>query len=143
MKKSKGQIRREEIIQHRCGHDGQRKRVAHMPTATPTTEDSHSKLIQNHPHDFTKPFSIRLFWSLQGRLTSEGLSDFALHGVDPLFSSDPSPPPRERREAASLCSRRAALAAKEPLRHPRGDPQGRSLGRRVDAAMPEDQTDFL
>jgi transposase len=40
-------------IQHRCGHDGQRKRVAHMPTAT-TTEDSHSKLIQNHPHDFTK-----------------------------------------------------------------------------------------
>src|SRR5262245_56732386 len=41
-------------IQHRCGHDGQRKRVAHMPTATATTEDSRSKLIQNHPHDFTK-----------------------------------------------------------------------------------------
>ena len=40
-------------IQHRCGHAGQRKRVAHMPTAT-TTEDSHSKLIQNHPHEFTK-----------------------------------------------------------------------------------------
>jgi hypothetical protein len=38
---------------HRCGHDGQRKRVAHTPTAT-TTEDSLSKLIQNHPHDFTK-----------------------------------------------------------------------------------------
>src|SRR5262245_46395699 len=41
-------------IQHRCVHDGQRKRVAHMPTATATTEDSRSKLIQNHPHDFTK-----------------------------------------------------------------------------------------
>ncbi len=38
----------------RCGHDGQRKRVAHMPTATTTTEDSCSKLGQNHPHDFTK-----------------------------------------------------------------------------------------
>src|SRR5207247_680625 len=34
---------------HRCGHDGQRKRVAHMPTATTTTEDSRSKLVQNHP----------------------------------------------------------------------------------------------
>ena len=41
-------------IKHRCGHDGQRKRVAHMPTATTTTEDSRSKLVQNHPHDFTK-----------------------------------------------------------------------------------------
>ncbi|MGC1953736.1 MAG: hypothetical protein WA970_14460, partial [Gammaproteobacteria bacterium] len=41
-------------IQQRCGHDGQRKRVAHMPTATTTKEDSHSKLVQNHPHDFTK-----------------------------------------------------------------------------------------
>src|SRR6202040_331156 len=37
----------------RCGHDGQRKRVAHMPTAATTTEDSRSKLAQNHPHDFT------------------------------------------------------------------------------------------
>jgi len=36
-------------IQNRCGHDGQRKRVAHMPTATTTTEDSRSKLVQNHP----------------------------------------------------------------------------------------------
>src|SRR5260370_9141783 len=44
---------------HRCGHDGQRKRVAHMPTATTTKEDSRSKLVQNHPHDSTKkPFSI-------------------------------------------------------------------------------------
>jgi hypothetical protein len=25
-----------------------------MPTATTTTEDSRSKLIQNYPHDFTK-----------------------------------------------------------------------------------------
>jgi DnaK suppressor protein len=25
-----------------------------MPTATTTKEDSHSKLVQNHPHDFTK-----------------------------------------------------------------------------------------
>jgi hypothetical protein len=40
-------------IQIRCGHDGQRKRVAHMPTATTTTEDSRSNLVQNHPHDFT------------------------------------------------------------------------------------------
>jgi hypothetical protein len=38
--------------QPRCGHDGQRKRVAHMPTAA-TTEDSRSKLAQNHPHDFS------------------------------------------------------------------------------------------
>src|SRR3979409_196708 len=38
----------------RCGNDGQRKRVAHMPTATTTKEDSRSKLVQNHPHDFTK-----------------------------------------------------------------------------------------
>src|ERR1019366_10566884 len=40
-------------IQIRCGHDGQRKRVAHMPTATTTTEDSRSNLVHNHPHDFT------------------------------------------------------------------------------------------
>src|SRR5271165_4176623 len=40
-------------IQHRYGHDGQRERVAHMPTATTTAEDSRSKLLQNHPHDFT------------------------------------------------------------------------------------------
>jgi hypothetical protein len=40
-------------IQIRCGHDGQRKRVAHMPTATTTKEDSRSNLVQNHPHDFT------------------------------------------------------------------------------------------
>ena len=39
---------------HRCGHDGQRKRVAHMSTATTTREDSLSKMAQNHPHDFTK-----------------------------------------------------------------------------------------
>src|SRR3979411_882595 len=38
----------------RCGNDGQRKRVAHMPTATTTKEDSRSKLVQNRPHDFTK-----------------------------------------------------------------------------------------
>jgi hypothetical protein len=25
-----------------------------MPTAKTTTEDSRSKLVQNHPHDFTK-----------------------------------------------------------------------------------------
>ena len=25
-----------------------------MPTATTTKEDSRSKLVQNHPHDFTK-----------------------------------------------------------------------------------------
>ena len=31
------------------GHDGQRKRVAHMPTATTTKEDSSSKVVQNHP----------------------------------------------------------------------------------------------
>src|SRR4030081_2204788 len=43
----------------RCGNDGQRKRVAHMPTATTTKEDSRSKLVQNHPHDFTKkPYKI-------------------------------------------------------------------------------------
>src|SRR3979411_1286067 len=42
----------------RCGNDGQRKRVAHMPTATTTKEDSRSKLVQNHPHDFTK----KLYW---------------------------------------------------------------------------------
>jgi hypothetical protein len=39
---------------HRCGHDGQRKRVAHMPTATAAKEDSSSKMVQNYPHDFTK-----------------------------------------------------------------------------------------
>jgi hypothetical protein len=33
-------------IQNRCGHDGQRKRVAHMHPATTTTEDSRSKLAQ-------------------------------------------------------------------------------------------------
>src|SRR4051812_16663066 len=33
----------------RCGHDGQRKRVAHMPAATTTKEESRSKLVQNHP----------------------------------------------------------------------------------------------
>src|SRR4030081_2639529 len=38
----------------RCGNDGQRKRVAHMPTARTTKEDSRSKLVQDHPHDFTK-----------------------------------------------------------------------------------------
>src|SRR6266566_3426724 len=35
--------------QHRCGHDGQRKRVAHMPTATTTTEDSRSKFGRKLP----------------------------------------------------------------------------------------------
>src|SRR6185369_4447960 len=39
---------------HRCGHDGQRKRVAHMPTATTAEEDSSSKMVQNYPHDFTE-----------------------------------------------------------------------------------------
>jgi opacity protein-like surface antigen len=34
---------------HRCGHDGQRKRVAHMPTATTAKEDSSSKLVKDHP----------------------------------------------------------------------------------------------
>src|SRR4030088_3553184 len=43
----------------RCGNDGQRKRVAHMPTATTTKEDSRSKLVQNHPHDFTKKLNLR------------------------------------------------------------------------------------
>src|SRR6476469_10954289 len=43
---------------HRCGHDGQRKRVAHMPTATTAEEDSSSKMVQNYPHDFTE----RLFF---------------------------------------------------------------------------------
>src|SRR3979490_2844350 len=38
----------------RCGNDGQRKRVAHMPTPATTKKDSRSKLVQNHPHDFTK-----------------------------------------------------------------------------------------
>src|SRR6266496_3244042 len=38
---------------HRCGHDGQRKCVAHMPTAATTTEDSRSNLAENYPHDFT------------------------------------------------------------------------------------------
>jgi hypothetical protein len=47
-------------IQQRCGHDGQRKRVAHMPTATTTKEDSHSKLVQNHPHDFTKMLNSKI-----------------------------------------------------------------------------------
>src|SRR3981081_2080819 len=50
----------------RCGNDGQRKRVAHMPTATTTKEDSRSKLVQNHPHDFTKKptfiFLLRHNW---------------------------------------------------------------------------------
>src|ERR1700722_16904591 len=44
----------------RCGHDGQRKRVAHMPTAATTTEDSRSKLAQNHPHDFTMKDTFKL-----------------------------------------------------------------------------------
>jgi hypothetical protein len=33
-------------IWHRCGHDGQRKGVAHMPTATTAAEDRNSKLVQ-------------------------------------------------------------------------------------------------
>jgi hypothetical protein len=42
----------------RCGHDGQRKRVAHMRTATTATQDSRSKMGQNHPHDFTKRLNL-------------------------------------------------------------------------------------
>src|SRR2546430_10425900 len=34
---------------HRCGHDGQRKCVAHMPTAATTTEDSRSKFGRKLP----------------------------------------------------------------------------------------------
>jgi hypothetical protein len=45
--------------QHRCGHDGQRKRVAHMPTAAITTEDSRSKFAENYPHDFTMKQKIQ------------------------------------------------------------------------------------
>src|SRR4030088_2296374 len=48
----------------RCGNDGQRKRVAHMPTATTTKEDSRSKLVQNHPHDFTK--KQKTYWTRSG-----------------------------------------------------------------------------
>src|SRR5882757_5278742 len=40
-------------IRHRCGHDGQRKGVAHMPTATTAAEGRKfkmgSKRSQNHP----------------------------------------------------------------------------------------------
>src|SRR5207245_5053387 len=42
---------------HRCGHDGQRKCVAHMPTAATTTEDSRSKFGRKLPtrlHDEAK-----------------------------------------------------------------------------------------
>src|SRR5437660_3461255 len=42
---------------HRCGHDGQRKCVAHMPTAAATTEDSRSKFGRKLPtrlHDEAK-----------------------------------------------------------------------------------------
>src|SRR4030081_1580187 len=56
----------------RCGNDGQRKRVAHMPTATTTKEDSRSKLVQNHPHDFTKkPFFCQKI--LQRRVVEHGV----------------------------------------------------------------------
>jgi hypothetical protein len=37
----------------RCGHDGQRKRVAHVPTATKAAADSWAKWAKNHPNDFT------------------------------------------------------------------------------------------
>ncbi len=34
-----------------------------MPTATTTTEDSHSKLAENHPHDFTMKHNFELSFS--------------------------------------------------------------------------------
>ena len=57
---------------HRCGHDGQRKRVAHMPTATTAEEDSSSKMVQNYPHDFTKRLFIITWW-LRGHIIKEHL----------------------------------------------------------------------
>src|SRR6266481_8523271 len=48
---------------HRCGHDGQRKCVAHMPTAATTTEDSRSKFGRKLP---TRLHDEALFLILDG-----------------------------------------------------------------------------
>src|SRR6476660_2803757 len=61
---------------HRCGHDGQRKRVAHMPTATTAEEDSSSNMVQNYPHDFTER---------QNTFTSMNGSPLA--GVPPILTN--------------------------------------------------------
>src|SRR3989442_7983514 len=44
---------------HRCGHDGQRKCVAHMPTAATTTEDSRSKFGRKLPTRLHDEASLR------------------------------------------------------------------------------------
>src|SRR6266545_3371908 len=47
---------------HRCGHDGQRKCVAHMPTAATTTEDSRSKFGRKLPtrlHDEARKLVVK------------------------------------------------------------------------------------
>jgi hypothetical protein len=42
------------VFHHRCGHDGQRKCVAHMAHSDKQQQQKASfKIGQNHPHDFT------------------------------------------------------------------------------------------
>jgi hypothetical protein len=64
-----------------------------MPTATTTTEDSRSKLVQNHPHDFTmkqKKVGVELL-RLNMRSTALSIhSDWAVRnctkiGTDTLY----------------------------------------------------------
>ena len=83
-------------IQNRCGHDGQRKRVAHMPTATTPTEDSRSKLVQNHPLVCLKSVysyrnSHRTCGSLQRKRKVATLRDPTSHHVSVCLVSQARP----------------------------------------------------
>src|SRR6266571_8614982 len=62
---------------HRCGHDGQRKCVAHMPTAATTTEDSRSKFGRKLPtrlHDeaINYFFNVEIIFGADGGAAGGG-----------------------------------------------------------------------
>src|SRR5438105_2047383 len=62
---------------HRCGHDGQRKCVAHMPTAATTTEDSRSKFGRKLPtrlHDEAKLQYLPAAETLRSKSTPSSLT---------------------------------------------------------------------
>src|SRR5207247_5484614 len=72
---------------HRCGHDGQRKCVAHMPTAATTTEDSRSKFGRKLPtrlHDE----AINISW-----YPERGVDLFQPHFTSAIVSCSCAVPP--------------------------------------------------